>query len=225
MWCIRHGITISAIHIPGIANILADNLSRGISLNPTEWSLSRQVFQELYIRKGFLTIDLFASATNHQLPVYCALANDPAALATDAMSISWIGMSAYAFPPISLIHKVIQKINREDCVVVLIAPMWAQQYWFHAMTQLIIDHQILLPQDRDLLRMPGTQARFHEVHKLQLTAWTLSSNASRQRAFRRALPIWHREDEENPQIKSTLRVSDYSTNGVGLARSVLVHVL
>jgi hypothetical protein len=138
-WCIDRGVMLTAIHIPGVENILADNLSRGVSLNPTEWSLSRQVFHELYLRRGFPTIDLFASQKNHQLPVYCSLGRDIAALAWDALSIPWNNMAAYAFPPISLIHKVLQKISREDCVVLLVAPMWPRQFWFHDLTRLMVD--------------------------------------------------------------------------------------
>jgi hypothetical protein len=215
-WSISHDIHLRAIHIPGIVNTLADNLSRGVSLSPTEWSLSKQVFQELYMRRGFLTVDLFASAANHQLPVYCSLANDAVALATDALSIPWHGMAAYAFPPISMIHRVLRKIAREDCVVLLIAPLWTGQYWFQMLTHLIVDYPILLPQIPDLLRIPGSKARF------RLTAWTLSSNASRQRDFQKELPIWRQEDEENLQTEYTLRVYDYTTHGVTPARSLQI---
>jgi hypothetical protein len=134
-------------------------------------------------------------------------------------------MAAYAFPPISLIHRVLQKIAREDCIVVLVAPMWTGQYWFHMLTQLMIDHPILLPQNQDLLRIPGTKARFHEVQKLHLTAWTLSNSVSRQKDFRRRLPIWHRGDAGSPLTGCTLRVYDYTSHGAGVAKSILIQDL
>jgi hypothetical protein len=96
---------------------------------------------------------------------------------------------------------------------------------FQILRSLTVDHPILLPQQPDLLRIPGTKARFHEIHNLQLTAWTLSSNVSRQRAFQMGLPIWRHEDAENPQTRYTLRIFDCTTHGAGLARSLLIQRL
>ena len=39
-WCIHWGVSIFAVHITGVSNVLADNLSRGISLSSTELPLS-----------------------------------------------------------------------------------------------------------------------------------------------------------------------------------------
>jgi hypothetical protein len=225
IWCIDHNIMLKAVHIPGVMNVLADNLSRGVSLNPTEWSLSKQIFQTLYLQRGFPTVDLFASKLNHQLPVYCSLNKDPAALAWDALSIPWINMAAYAFPPISLISRVLQKIVESNCTLLLIAPFWLRQQWFHSLTQLMVDYPIMLPQSQDLLRMPGSKARFHDIEHLQLTAWTLSSNVSRRKDFLRALPIWHQEGGESQLTKYTLLVSDVITTGVILTRSILIQRL
>jgi hypothetical protein len=155
MWCLDHGIVLEAVHIPGISNVLADNLSRGVSTNPTEWTISTQVFQSLLQIRTFPTIDLFATWRNKRLPVFCSLVNDDRALAVDALSIVWTGMFAYAFPPIPMIHKILEKIRNEDCMVLLIAPLWPRQYWFLSLMELLVDLPILLPQkDPDLLRMP-----------------------------------------------------------------------
>ena len=74
----------------------------------------------------WLTIDLFASNHNHQLLVYCSRSKDPRVLAVDTRSIPWSGTSAYTFPPISLI----QKVSREDCTLLLIAPFWPTSFGF-----------------------------------------------------------------------------------------------
>ena len=47
---------------------------------------------------GKPNIDLFASAENTQLPVFCTRFHDTRAWVSDALQISWKGMSAYAFP-------------------------------------------------------------------------------------------------------------------------------
>jgi len=99
LWCIDNDVQLRSIHIPGVDNSLADNLSRGISLRPTEWALSRPVASLVFSVMWMPTIDLFASRHNHQLPVYCSRGHDERAYAVDALSIDWSGMAAYAFPP------------------------------------------------------------------------------------------------------------------------------
>ena len=84
---------------------------------------SPQIVQTIFERVGiFPTMDLFATRHNKQTQVFCSRTWDEKAFAIDALSISWNRMTAYAFPPISLIYKVIQKIQEEDCVIILVAP-------------------------------------------------------------------------------------------------------
>lgn len=45
--------------------------------------------QKIEERLGPFSIDLFASRTNHQLPVYCSWKPDPMAFTVDALSITW----------------------------------------------------------------------------------------------------------------------------------------
>ena len=66
-------------------------------------------------------INPFTSAENAQLPVFCTRFFHPKAWVSDALQIDWIGMSVYAFPPISLIPLVLSKVERELCCL-LFAP-------------------------------------------------------------------------------------------------------
>ena len=59
-WCIRHGVTLSAVHLPGEENVTADALSRGWIV-PMEWSLLPQVARSL-----FLLIGPWPSRANNQ---------------------------------------------------------------------------------------------------------------------------------------------------------------
>ncbi|XP_072039388.1 uncharacterized protein [Amphiura filiformis] len=45
--CHHRGMSLKAIHIAGVTNILADDLSRGRGAGPTEWALSPQVVQTI----------------------------------------------------------------------------------------------------------------------------------------------------------------------------------
>ena len=100
IWCIQRGIFLTAVHIPGIDNTLADNLSRGVSLNPTEWSLAPQIVQTIFERVGiFPTMDLFATRHNKQTQVFCSRTWDEKAFAIDALSISWNRMTSVRISP------------------------------------------------------------------------------------------------------------------------------
>ena len=113
VWCLEHNIVLKAVHLAGVNNRLADLLSRRRVL-PTEWMLSRQVAQEIFNRVGRPLIDLFASAENAHLPTYCSWGRDPRAWAVDALSVSWRGMEAYAFPPISLVPLILNKVTADQ---------------------------------------------------------------------------------------------------------------
>ena len=66
-WCRERGIHLSASHVPGEDNLLADFLSRGKFL-PSEWTLNHSVFQRICLAFPPPEIDLFASALTFQLP-------------------------------------------------------------------------------------------------------------------------------------------------------------
>jgi hypothetical protein len=75
-------------------------------------------------------LDLFATSLNHKLDTFVSPVPDPLAYAVDVMSISWKGMFAYAFPPFRFLSQVLQKVARESCKIILIAPALPKQAWF-----------------------------------------------------------------------------------------------
>ena len=40
----------------------------------------------------------------------------------DALNINWSGLTAYAYPPTALLHRVIQKFRQSSCLIIVIAP-------------------------------------------------------------------------------------------------------
>ena len=97
-WCQERKITLRAIHIAGVTNTLADDLSRGRLSGPAEISLSPQVVQTMFAKYYHPAIDLFASHRNKQLPVYCSRTRDPGAYAVDALSVNWGGNVGVCLP-------------------------------------------------------------------------------------------------------------------------------
>ena len=57
---------------------------------------------------------------NRKLPMFVLPFPSQQTWETDSLSIEWTGMFAYAFPPVVLAPKVIQKIAGTKCMVLLI---------------------------------------------------------------------------------------------------------
>jgi hypothetical protein len=133
----RENIVLIPRHIH---NILADALSRSNKLVSTEWTLHMYVVQAVRYLWGSPTIYLFATKINNRLPQYMSPLPDPKALAVDALSVSWDGMNAYAFPPTPLIQAVLNKVMTDKVRLCLIAPCWPSQAWFPTLLELLTDH-------------------------------------------------------------------------------------
>ena len=69
LWCIKHNIWVSAVHIPGTENIEANRQSRIFDKN-AEWSLRDTTFNQICKEFFTPTIDLFASRLNHKVDTY-----------------------------------------------------------------------------------------------------------------------------------------------------------
>ena len=187
LFCIVRNIWLSAAHIPGKKNILADTASRVFHDNK-EWMLRPDIFQQITTIWGKPSIDLFASRLNAQLPCYTLWKPDPNASYVDALSISWEIKFFYAFPPFSLIPRCLQKIQMETAEGIMIVPMWLTQPWYSQLLHMIVDVPRILPQQVTTLRMPG---REHETHplskKMFLMACKLSGNHLQHKEFLRKL--------------------------------------
>ncbi|XP_038049749.1 uncharacterized protein LOC119723256 [Patiria miniata] len=212
LWCIDHNVTLVACHIPGELNVTADALSRGKIL-PTEWQLHPKVVQTLFNLMDRPNIDLFASPMNNQLPVYCTRVMDPKAWAVNALTIDWTDMYAYAYPPISILSRVLHKIREEPCKVMLIAPFWPRQTWFQTMIRLLVHQPIILPQRPDILKQPRSKLNHPDPEPLRLTCWLLSSIPCEQQAFLRKLPPWQPVAGDRLQGRHIIADSDIFLSG------------
>ena len=167
--CEAQSVRLLPQFIPGHLNVLADSLSRHSQVLGSEWTLCPQAFAEI-LRRWPATIDLFATAMTHRLPMY-----DPMSAGTDAMLQSWDGLQAYAFPPFGLLPRVLAKVRASrNLELTLVAPFWPQHLWFPDLLELLLEVPLFLPKRRDLLRQPHFH-RFHlQLSVLQLTAFRIS---------------------------------------------------
>ena len=167
------------LFIPGSLNVLADSLSRPHQLPHTEWSLHPEVFQSLS-RLWPVQFDLFATSANCQCSVYFSPFRDPMAAGTDAFLQSWDGLQAYAFPPWSVIPRVIAKLRMsQGTELTLVAPYWPQRAWFPDLLHLLLAPPVALPLRQNLLRLHRSHCLYQGLHRLRLHAWRLSG-ASRE---------------------------------------------
>jgi ribonuclease HI len=169
----RLQMRVRARHIPGITNVIADALSRPDRPSPTEWQLHPECFRWICTQLWTPNVDLFATRFNNQLPVYISPIPDPAALDVDALSLSWEGFDAYAFPPTCLLQRLLMKIREENCRMILIAPYWPSRHWFPVLTSLAQQNPLRLPSWRNLLRAPHTRQLHPNPDLFDLHAWTL----------------------------------------------------
>ena len=186
---IKNNIVLKAAHIAGKLNVLPEQLSR-IVIRPTEWTLNNAVLRQIFQIRGKPMIDLFASFQNKKMDIFCTWDRHPKAHAVGAFSVTWNQMFAYAFPPICLVSKVLEHMKQGPCQVILIAPHWPRRHWYPELLQLCIAEPIRLPEIANLLSQPNSII-YHPGSKVfSLNAWLLSTDSSRQEAFRRGLEMY-----------------------------------
>lgn len=101
--------------------------------------LNSNIFDALCKRLFFPSVDLFASRINTQLKNYVSWNPDPGSLFFDAFTINWQQLSTiYAFPPFSIIDRVLQKIKQDRAEGILIVPCWETQLWLPVLMRMCV---------------------------------------------------------------------------------------
>ena len=173
-WAEPLSIRLAPQFIPGSLNFLVDSLSRPHQLPHTEWSLNPEVFRSIS-RLWPVQIDLFATSENRQCSIFLSPFRDPMAAGTDAFLQPWDGLQAYAFPPWSIIPRVLAKLRESrGTELTLVAPYWPQRPWFPDLLHLSLAPPVTLPLRPDLLRLPRSLSLYQGLHRLRLHAWRLS---------------------------------------------------
>ena len=184
-WADARNIMLTAAHIPGIDNVDADRASRDLNVD-TEWMLKPSIFQRLTVYFGQPDIDLFATRINKQIEQFISWKPDPDALFVDALLYDWSNIYGYAFPPFSLVSRVLQQVRQQQATILMILPLWTTRAWFPQALELLIDHPRLLP--RNALVLPQVANAKHPLaKKLTLAAMRLSGRQLLRRQFQAKL--------------------------------------
>lgn len=173
-WCERRNIHVFASYIRSRDNVIADHESRLVNVD-TEWEISGQVFTQIVNTLGRPEFDLFASAQNYKCSRYASWKLDPYSEIVDAFTFSWQYVNFYAFPPFSLVTKVLEKIVADRATGILVIPYWPAQPWYPLWSRLVISEKIFFGPNKHLLYSPFRTC--HPLHaSLILVAAKLSGN-------------------------------------------------
>ena len=110
-------------------------------------------------------INLFATNINTQFGKYAAFRPDPGAMYIDAFSIDWFDLKFYAFPPISVILRVLAKVKQDSAEGIIVVPLWPTQVWYPVMLKMLVSTTILLNSRKSLLVIPQTSNLVHPMWK------------------------------------------------------------
>lgn len=177
---------MSAQHIQGKLNTEADKESRIKNLG-AEWILRPHIFQKLCHLYFSLEIDLFATRLNAQIESYVSWKPDPFAIHVISLTMTWNNKKLYAFPPVSIMARVLRKLQKDKTTAMMILPLWPTQVWFSTTLQMLTEPPVLLPPNS--LVLPQNPALQHpRGHRLVFSAMTLSGILSKVKAYRQRLP-------------------------------------
>lgn len=161
-FCEKRNLFIYATYIQSKKNTIADKESRIKSIE-TEYELSEIAYKKVVSFFGNPEIDLFASYTNSKCNKFISWGPDPYSVSIDAFSINW-DQFFYAFPPFSLVPKVLQKIVKNQACGILVVPYWPSQPWYPLFINMLTEKLILFRPNKNLLLSP-----FRESHPLWAT--------------------------------------------------------
>ena len=173
LWAQKWDISLTAQHVPGCLNVIADGLSRRGVVRHTEWTLAKEVLEPIWSLWFRPMVDLFATRFNHRLPIYVSPVRDDGAWAVDALAIPWSNLLGYAFPPFAILAKVILKARLEAARLILIAPWWPTQPWFPELMSLSHVPAVPLVLGPRSLLQPRTGVPHGNPQGLRLHAWML----------------------------------------------------
>lgn len=171
IWAEENLASLSALHLKGSLNWMADFLSRK-KISKSEWSLNFGSFSDGGKQVG--QVHLFATHSNVKLPTHFSLNRRDRARGLDALAQPWDFHLCYAFPPIQLIPLVF-KCQEESTNLILVAPYWPRRIWFSTRLNLAAKHHWMLPPRHDLLKQGPILYR--NVSQLKLAVWFLRSRS------------------------------------------------
>lgn len=175
-WCESRHLYVFASYIRSVDNAEADAESRRVHPD-IEWELSDDAFTKIVKEFGLPRLDLFASRINKKCDTYISWHRDPEAHAINAFTVNWKPFYFYAFPPFSVILKMLRKIITDKAEGIVVVPLWPTQPWFPIFKSLVSSQILTFKPNGYLINTPHSSNR--KMHtRITLVAAVLSGQRS-----------------------------------------------
>ena len=166
-------------------------------------------------------VDLFGTPLNHKVPLYVSPVPDQNAWDIDALNINWSGLTAYAYPPTALLHRVIQTIRQSSLPDHCNSPRLTRDALVWDLVQLSTEIPLQLSVSRTLLKQTHNYVFHSNPQHLNLHTWHLGVYSSKNKVslwrwLRELLPL--RGHQQGP---STSQSGPYLRNGAEKVRGFL----
>ncbi|XP_013878914.1 uncharacterized protein LOC106528317 [Austrofundulus limnaeus] len=178
LWAHTHLRSIRAVYFLGVLNKGADIMSRG-GPQDGDWPLHKTIITQIWDRFGKAEVDLFASRENTQCDLWFSLSSqDNPPLGVDAFAHRpWPNKLLYAFPPVPLIPRLLDRIRADRRRAILIALERTEAHWFPVLQSLLSGLPLQLPWQENTLLQAGGAIRSYLRLGQPLWAWPLNGNA------------------------------------------------
>ena len=80
-------------------------------------------------------------------------------------------INGFAFPPFSIIGRVIKKVEEEGGLITAVVPRWSTKLWYPRLLEMTRGEPLLLP--KDSLYLPQTPRLKHPLQSMRLIACQL----------------------------------------------------
>lgn len=152
-YCESKDIFIFASYINSKENVIADYESRRGYIE-TEYELAQYCFNKVCLHFFKPSVDLFASSNNAKCEMFASWKPDPNAFVLDAFTISWANIKFYAFPPFSMVSKVLNKVAHDRAEGLIIVPKWPGQPWYPVFMSLLVKKPLFFGPDIKMVLSP-----------------------------------------------------------------------
>ena len=158
-------VPLTAIHLPGEENVTADALSKGVDpphrVDAASSGCAAVVPTDRPPTRRYVCFKEQPPTPDVQLE-----GSRPECMAEgrSGCPVGWA--SSVYFPPISLLARVITKLEQEECII---APFWPSHLWFTRLTRLLVHRPVVLPQRADILFQPSSGLLHPAPQHLHLT--------------------------------------------------------
>ena len=149
------------------------------------------------------SLNLSAFRLCHQLPWYINWRPDPQSIAKGAAEQVWNYQFLYAFPPFSLIGRVLKKVKKDQTNMIIVTPAWQSQLWYPILLKMTIKNSILLRDYPNVLLRP--EKKIHPLIQnvsLKLVARLVSAKFT----FKRDIRKWCRPYLKCPKNRVSLKL-------------------